>query len=186
MIKINLGCGPDVRPGWISVDFPPTHAGQVHPDVVQWDLSKGVPDSIEPESVDLAMSSHFLEHLDDKDGRIFLISVLNSLKKGGKLRLCLPDAFRTCKNYVEGNWDFFNPVSGFIGDHYPETRTLIDYLTLCVYQAGEHKSVWDAKKAIRVLENLGFSNVYESQFDPTIDLNEPIRIMYSIYVEAVK
>ena len=183
-LKVNVGVGNDIRDGWVSLDHPPTYAGQMDPRIRPWDMSQGLPEDLT--DITTVYSSHSLEHCDDSGARVFLQACLQKLKKGGKLRLCLPDAFRTCKNYVEGNWEFFTPVSGFIGDHYPETRTLIDYLTFCVYQAGEHKSVWDAKKAIRVLENLGFSNVYETQFDPTIDLNEPIRIMYSIYVEAIK
>ena len=55
-MKLNLGCGNDIREGYVNVDFRKTH-----PSVLQVDLSK-FPWPFENDSVDEILMLDFLEH----------------------------------------------------------------------------------------------------------------------------
>ncbi|WP_316172420.1 class I SAM-dependent methyltransferase [Bradyrhizobium sp. SZCCHNRI2049] len=60
-MRLNLGCGRDVKPGWINVDREPA------PDVVAFDLGRcrdlALPFS--DETVDEILASHVIEHIVD-------------------------------------------------------------------------------------------------------------------------
>jgi SAM-dependent methyltransferase len=57
-VRLNLGCGRDVRPGWVNVDATPGDGV----DVV-FDLDSGVPLPFDDCSVSEVYGSHVLEHL---------------------------------------------------------------------------------------------------------------------------
>jgi len=56
MTKLNLGCGTDVRDGWVNVDTYP-----VSPVVIKADVEIGLP--FEDGSFDSILASHVLEHV---------------------------------------------------------------------------------------------------------------------------
>lgn len=81
MRKLNIGCGPDKKDGYINIDYDSTF----NPDIVR-DIEKGLP--FDDNSVDEIFCSHVLEHVKD------LIFVMNEfwrvLKSGGKLFILVP------------------------------------------------------------------------------------------------
>ena len=81
-IKINLGCGKDIRKGWINVDKVKLEGI----DVVH-DLNK-FPYPFDDSYADYILLKHVLEHLDD------VVAVMNEchriLKPSGKLEIIVP------------------------------------------------------------------------------------------------
>lgn len=59
MKKLNLGCGKDIKKGWINLDF----VKQDGVDIV-WDINK-FPWPFKDNEIDLVFASHVLEHVDD-------------------------------------------------------------------------------------------------------------------------
>src|SRR3989304_3714321 len=117
-IKINLGCGLAVVPGWVNVDgslnalvatLPPflhrlayrlTGANRYYSEIeycrllsehhfVHHDLTYGLP--LSDGVADFVYSSHFLEHLSRKDAVQLLRESYRILKPGGTLRISVPD-----------------------------------------------------------------------------------------------
>lgn len=109
MIKIHLGCGPHVFPGWQNLDIEPKH-----PDVIRHDLTKPLP--FDENSVTYIYSEHFIEHIGKRQGAEFLKECYRILSSGGVLRISTPDLAVLAKDYVDGKIDrwgkvFWNPAS---------------------------------------------------------------------------
>lgn len=84
-MKLNLGCGDDLREGYTNVDFRKTH-----PDVMQVDLSV-FPWPFEDESVDEVMMLDFLEHFPYRQTEQILLECFRILQWKGTLIIQVPD-----------------------------------------------------------------------------------------------
>lgn len=129
VVKINLGCGLSIAPGWINVDgslnalvaswphfshrlfYRFSGANQyysrerycsllVENEFVHHDLSRSIP--FVSESVDFIYTSHFLEHLTRAEGARLLRESFRVLRPGGILRVCVPDLAYAVGLYAGG------------------------------------------------------------------------------------
>lgn len=91
---INVGCGNIFHSDWINLDIVSRF-----PQVIEHDLTRGLPFS--NESIDVCYSSHVLEHLRKEEADYFLLECKRVLKKGGVLRLVVPDLEAICRNYLK-------------------------------------------------------------------------------------
>lgn len=82
-MKLHLGCGRVIIPGWQNLDFHP------EPGAIRCDLSKPLP--YPDASVDLIFSEHFIEHLTREQGVALLKECRRVLKPGGAVRISTPD-----------------------------------------------------------------------------------------------
>lgn len=92
--KVNIGCGKRHDKSWINIDF-----SSSSPDIIQYDLNKGIP--FEDNSVDVVYNSHVLEHFSNKQGNFLLSECYRVLKKGGIIRVAVPDLESICKEYLK-------------------------------------------------------------------------------------
>ena len=90
---LNLGCGRRYHPDWINIDVAPRG-----PDVIQHDLSRGVP--LSDLSVDVVYHSAVLEHMRREDATAFMAECYRVLKPGGIVRVGVPDLEKTCRLYL--------------------------------------------------------------------------------------
>lgn len=120
-IRLNVGSGPHVVPGWTSIDksLAPlldraplikkafTRIGildrsqdrTVWPrGIIRLDVTKRLP--YETGTVDAIYSSHFVEHLDRAEADRFLRESLRVLRAGGVLRLAMPDLQKAARDYL--------------------------------------------------------------------------------------
>lgn len=120
---LNLGSSARVAPGWTNVDRSwllrlarwPRLASGLHrvgivsdlryerlchldPDVVCWNLERGVP--FPDETFDVVYHSHVLEHLDREDAPGLLRECLRVLRPGGALRVVVPDLEQLARRYL--------------------------------------------------------------------------------------
>jgi len=90
MLKLNLGCGTDIRPGYLNIDI--RHL----PGVVQADvLSLPIKDN----SVDELLASDVYEHVSYRKSQTLLNHWVNKLKTGGILIIrtpCLDKIIEAC------------------------------------------------------------------------------------------
>jgi len=145
-IKLHLACGERYIPGFIHIDerfFP-------HIDY-QSDVSHLV--AFKDNSVDLIYASHILEHFKRKEIKNVLKEWYRVLKKGGTLRLAVPDFEAICKAYRK-----FKDIKLLMGPiHGGQT-----------YEGNTHYVSFDFNYLKEVLEDVGFKNVKRYNWRKTI------------------
>jgi len=91
-VKVNVGAGTVVLPGWINTD-------------VLWrsgfylDLTKPWP--VSPESIDRIYGDNVIEHFSLQSARDVLRHCYSALRPGGAVRFATPDLERTARAYLE-------------------------------------------------------------------------------------
>ena len=73
-----------------------------------------------------------------------------------------------------------------VGHRRTTSATAIDAFEYAVYQLGEHLQSFDGAKLTALVEAAGFRDVRVRGFDERVDIDEPLRRAYSLYVEAVR
>src|SRR5262245_57859715 len=111
---LNLGCGYKMNWTWTNIDFSAyarlihhpllirflrgvgflsqqrsVRLGMIDPQIVLWDLRRGIPFGSETFSV--VYSSHFLEHLEQNAAKRLLEECHRVLHPGGIVRIVVPD-----------------------------------------------------------------------------------------------
>jgi predicted SAM-dependent methyltransferase len=107
-VKLHVGCGGDIKPGWINID-----SGVDGPDFcaradLVHDVRKGLP--YLDESTTHVYAQHFFEHLDRDEGVAFLRECRRVLVPGGVVRLSMPDLAEFVRMYSKGEIDRFADV----------------------------------------------------------------------------
>lgn len=201
-LKINLGCGLAVAPGWVNVDgslntlmarFPATlqkvgysltGAKQYYSQeqflkllndhrFVHHDLGRGIP--FNDSSVDFIFTSHFLEHLFERQAERLLEESFRVLKSGGVLRISVPDLSYAISLYQKGH----------------KHQMLRDYFFVDESDSfyARHKYMYDFELLKEKLSAAGFNAVerrlYREGKTPDLQLldNRPEE---SLFVEAIK
>lgn len=121
-IKLNLACGKDIRKNFINID---SYQHKNFPLNIKANLSKNIP--LKSNYADFVYSSHFLEHLDWLDGENFLREVYRILKKGGKIRLLIPNYEKIFRSYLRNDSNFFSSIEKYLNEiDYPYYKKLVD------------------------------------------------------------
>jgi predicted SAM-dependent methyltransferase len=91
---LNIGCGARFHADWINLDLVPND-----PAVVACDIMKGLPYG--SNEFDAVYHSHMLEHIDRNQAPLFLRECHRVLKKGGIIRVVVPDLERIAREYLK-------------------------------------------------------------------------------------
>ena len=186
---VNIGPGVHGKDGWVNVDV--FKAPFVN---CLYDCRKSLP--FQDESVRGIFSEHFLEHIDyTEEVPYFLAECHRVLKKGGVLRLIMPDAEKYLRAYCEGGWEEFikiRPLDPERTDSYFHCKynTAIELVNVVFRQGHEHKFAYDFETLRFVLDRYGFSVVvrqdYGKSLMPELCLDQAVRAAESLYVDARK
>jgi len=179
MPKLNLGCNDRKIHGFINIDS----REEVGPDLVG-DVTNLDTMRIDNSSVDLIYASHILEHFDFETSENILKHWYKKLKKGGVLRLAVPDIGAVCSYYLKTK-DLQILSSFFWGGQNYDT----DY----------HLCGWDFTSIEKTLSSIGFTSIgrydwrdtehyyvddYSQAYLPHMDKDKGV--LLSLNVEAVK
>ena len=177
--KVHFGCGQDLKDGWLNLDV--NNVADYYVDVRN-------PVKIKEGVVDFIYSSHMVEHLEHNELINHLKECYRILRKGGILRLGIPDFFLIINNYP--NQDFLEKYRSLVtGERFGLPDNLICYIDLmnrAFYEFGQHKIVLDYTKMKNLLLFCGFKeeNISEQEFDELYDLQ--IRKEATFYMQAKK
>lgn len=193
MLKLHLGCGSDIRDGYINIDFTEIRPAfsRKGTEFFTHDLSKGLPKvSFMKEvikDIDEIYSSHFWEHLTYDEGMNLLRDCFAALKPGGEFRMALPKVREACEAYLKGDNDYFHGLAGIYQQGYDtKTACIVDFLQESFHQRGEHKSIIDQEKACKMMQAVGFERVKTDEFKEGVDNPSGLRTFYSFYTVGYK
>jgi predicted SAM-dependent methyltransferase/GT2 family glycosyltransferase len=94
-LRLHLGCGTNVMPGWVNLDI------EARPGVTQHDLTKPLP--FPSGTADFVYCEHFIEHITFEQGLMLMRDVKRVLKPNGVFRLSTPDLLFLIKQYLTRN-----------------------------------------------------------------------------------
>lgn len=179
---LDIGCGPNRRPGVIGLDF------QWRPGVdLCWDVTRGIP--LASGSLRGVFSEHCIEHLVLADGVAMLRECHRVLRPGGTVRIVTPDGALYLAEYVRlmGGGDGDMPRSA--GDGHDGVKTPIMSVNRVFSNFG-HRFVWDHETFAEYLTDIGFVDVTRCAFgqgrDEQVIGDTEWRRIGSLYVEATK
>ena len=210
MKKVNLGCGSSIINSWINIDssfnvtlskFPilkkilfklhiiskSVYDSQFPSTVIRHDVTKGLP--LASDSVDYIYSSHLLEHIKRSDSEKVLAECHRVLKKGGIIRLVVPDLTIITTQYVNGviNADQFIQLLNL--NEFNTNKTLVERMFPSFFIKDIHKWMYDFESLYDLLKNTGFEKIEKMNFQvgnvPDITILDN-RQEISLYLEAEK
>lgn len=137
-INLNLGCGFINHPSFINIDcLPLPHVHYI----------RSI-DNLSPfatESVDLIYASHSLEHFPHSQTKQVLTEWFRVLKKGGVLRLSVPDFDLLVKIYEQNSYDVELILHPLMGSQN--------------YRYNFHMTAFNSKYLSKLLKSVGFQLV---------------------------
>jgi predicted SAM-dependent methyltransferase len=98
MIRLNIGCGPDVREGYVNIDKYHIQLNVIDYDVFNLPYSDN--------SVDEVMCLGVIEHFSFEDEERFFHEARRVLKPGGLFHFTVPDFESLVKQWLEAKDDF--------------------------------------------------------------------------------
>jgi predicted SAM-dependent methyltransferase len=180
---INVACGPHVADGFLNLDLLPCD-----PRVMDWDCRRSLP--VGDSTAAGIRVEHFVEHLDPRDELpVFLRNARRALRKGGVLRIIVPDAERFLRAYCSTDAGAFRDLA--VPEPFPsDLPTRMDVVNHIFHQWHEHRWGYDFETLEHRLREAGFTRVERSTFGRSVDsrlaCDRPVHAPYSLYVDAVK
>ena len=173
-LRLQLGCGPRVKKGWVNVDLAPGAD-------LQLDLREPLP--FDDGTFELIYAEHFVEHVDYPNtvGQL-LKECYRVLEPGGRVSLVVPDCELVIRSYVLGGTKEFHEAEA---KWHPESlTTAMEHINYSFRQGGEHRFAYDFETFAKVVSGAGFVDVKRREYDPELDSVD--RIVGSLYVEGTK
>ncbi len=154
-VKLNVGCGTDYKEGWINIDN--NSDENIKNLDLNWDLRKPLP--FPADSVDFIFNEHFMEHLSVEEGQVALKDFKRVLKKGGVLRIAMPDLEMVVNDYINVPIKK-NKVLKVFGLEFVETKAELINMS---FRWWGHKWLYDWEELNRRLKQAGFSKIKRAE-----------------------
>lgn len=178
MVRINVGCGMSLVPGWINYDNSmsvklskwPNISNCLHRvgiinnnqadfikfasnnDIRYSNVIRKIPHK--DNEVDAIYSCHMIEHLAEYEAILFLKEAKRVLKPNGIIRIVVPDMQLLVKTYLETldmEW-FLNKINLSP----PDMQTIRSRLRFLLSGFRDHKWMYDKKNIVQMLNKVGF------------------------------
>ncbi len=181
-MNLHIGCGELILQDWINLDLYP------QPGAFYLDAGKELP--FRDNSAPYIHCEHFLEHLIQPQGIVFLKECFRILIPGGTLRIIVPDAEKYLNAYCNEDHSFFIQLECLGGAEIP-LKTPCEVVNQMFRMGNDHLYAWDFKTVSLYLKDVGFSDVNRSKFqDPDskhqVDGVDEWRMLESLYLNATK
>lgn len=163
-LALHCGCGNVIFPGWVNIDL--AFSGmqllpnRPKPDLLT-DLTRPIP--LPSGSATHVYANNFLEHLSYVHGERFLREAARLLRRGGVIRIVVPDIRKYAEGYVSDDISFVDEIrasSEYWPDHADVPLTLLDTIVRGSASNGwVHCASYDWELLSRKLHQSGFNNV---------------------------
>lgn len=145
-MRINIGCGADIKLGWVNTDIV-----QLPNNVQIWDVTQPAPEMWHG-AFDFALVNHTLCLLSYDEVDIALKNIKQILKKDGTLEIIDMDVLKAFENMNNKDEEGFVGFSGNIQDMM--CRHLVGY---------GRKSIFTPHSMYLKLKEAGYSDVFNAQ-----------------------
>lgn len=175
---LNVGCGILPVKEFINLDF------YWHPEIdICWDITKKNYPLLN-ETIEGIYTEHCLEHIPYEKCLENFKEFHRLLKKGGTLRVILPDGEIYCNLYVQ------NKTNKNIILPYGENEKTPMISINRIFRSHGHQFIYDYDTLVFLLKEAGFTNVKREDFrtgnDDRLLIDSPERVIESVYLEAIK
>jgi predicted SAM-dependent methyltransferase len=182
-VLVNVACGPQILPGFLNIDLYPAA-----PDVLVWDSRRRLP--LGDAAAAGIRVEQFVEHLEPREELpSFLKDCHRTLRRGGVLRIIVPDAGRYLQAYCRPDRSGFDELA--VPNPFPDDLpTRMDVINHVFHQWDEHRWAYDFETLAHRLRSAGFEAIEQaayrrSRLGPLAEDRE-VHAPYSLYVEAIK
>lgn len=176
MVRLNIGCGADIREGYLNIDKHTPEMikkryglEEMSNDIVNTNIFE-LP--FPSESVDEVLCLGFLEHLSFEEEGKFFKEMTRVLKKGGLFHFTVPDFDNLMKQWQEAEDNFIDfyklgTDEHWFGNNNRNMKNKWGYLTAFIFgnQYGDgqfHKNAYTKKKIEKIMQILDFDYSIET------------------------
>jgi SAM-dependent methyltransferase len=152
-MRLHLGCGSVILPGWVNIDLRPLPGVDR-----QLDVRAGLPF----EGVQAIFAEHFLEHFDLDEGAALLRECRRALAPDGVLRLTTPNLDWVWATSYASRWSASSPTSATIDlDRWKHDEAAArDCLTLNrAFHGWGHRFLYNRAMLEEALRRAGFAEL---------------------------
>lgn len=186
---LNVGCGKNIKPDFICLDY------TWRPGIdVCWDITKPLP--FDDAKIEGLFSEHCLEHISYSECNFALKEFFRILKPGGIVRIIVPDGGLYLDLYVKarnGQCVEF-PYLGKVGKQDLAEDSRIKFTPMMavnrVFRGYGHQFAYDYDTLAALLASAGFINVERVGFSrgarQELLIDSEYRAPQSLYIEAKK
>jgi predicted SAM-dependent methyltransferase len=188
-MKINVGCGWEVREGWLNVDNTQKPQAKNYP-ITFMDATATWPH--EDDTFEYVLSEHMIEHVPEAKGLNMLKEAYRCLKPGGVARVTCPD--KKFAEEIRGQ-DYHPFVKSYCRKIFNREARLGDANKISNRTLFEQGHVWvpTADMLIKQLEKAGFKNVKQVEYGKSehevfdgIEMMDGVRNWETLCVEGTK
>jgi predicted SAM-dependent methyltransferase len=173
-MKMHLGCGNVVKPGWVNVDLNPAA------DLM---LDAREPMPLDDASFVHVYSEHFYEHFAyPRDITHLFREVHRILEPGGTHSFGVPDGEMVLRHYTTN--EYADHAAAQLHWNPAWCKTQMDHVNYCLRQNGEHRWYYDEETMRQLLEGVGFTAVKRRDFDAEQDQER--RRVGTMYMQCEK
>ncbi|NWF72393.1 MAG: methyltransferase domain-containing protein [Nitrospirae bacterium] len=185
-LRLHLGCGQALLPGWINMDcYPPTPVQGT--EILMLDMRRRWP--LADGSASALFSEHFLEHLPFETVRGHVLrEIYRVLEPEGQVRIGVPDGEYFVEQYVASK----RGAAEALYEQACQGKSPMVMLNEIAHGHG-HYFVYDFETMRQILEEAGFTGVRRMSPGSTdaevfkgMDRKDPWRRAMTLYVEAVR
>lgn len=131
-MKLNLGCGSDLRNGYLNLDIVPVEGAD--PDLFRQHDVTNLDDVAEDDSVEEMLLFNILPVFSFKHVYALMTHWISKLQPGGVLKIVVPDVYERALSLISGQIDIQNYILITYGHHandHDYVKTAFDLNILC-------------------------------------------------------
>ena len=197
--KYNLGSGGVTPEGWLNITLLDNLTINTFYNVNQtkqnfllnYDLRNGIPAL--DNSLDVVYHSHLIEHLLASEAASFIKECYRVLKRGGLLRILVPDLRLFANAYINNDKHFLENYRKLALENNLEVYSTPSQIFLGMMHGHEHKWAYDFESLYKLLVDSGFINIGKTLFQSSkiidicaVEPYSPLRAMESLCIECNK
>ena len=154
IVKVHLGCGPNIIESWLNFDYAPSNMLVVH-----FDARKQIP--LESSSTDFIFCEHMIEHIPAASGINLLKECHRILKNGGVLRLSTPEITKICGLLTDESNFSREYIEWSTKEFLHTEKSRAEYVVSNFFRDWGHELLYSKKLLVEIIDEIGFKEIKE-------------------------